>query len=146
MIYVKSIFLGAIKRKDNTDSCSTAEQTQMRNKGYFPGGSRKTIVFYYRIFIFISKLMYALFLYLITSFFIFTISFLFTDAQTQLSGFCLKGEYEDYTWVMGKTLQTIPFREFQIHLVPMIPYSEIAKTTLVRSLLFIFLPVWKINL
>ena len=85
MIYVKSIFLGAIKRKDNTDSCSTAEQTQMRNKGYFPGGSRKTIVFYYRIFIFISKLMYALFLYLITFVHFLSLQLVFFSLMHKLS-------------------------------------------------------------
>ena len=34
------------------------------------------------------------------------------------------------------TLQTIPFYEFQYHLVPLIQYSAIAKTILVRSLSF----------
>ena len=40
---------------------------------------------------------------------------------------------------MGISLETSrlsPFREFQFNLVPLIPYSAIAKTILVRSLIF----------
>ena len=37
---------------------------------------------------------------------------------------------------MAKTLQTIPFYEFQLHLVPLIPHSAIAKTFLLRSRIF----------
>ena len=42
---------------------------------------------------------------------------------------------------MART-QTIPFYEFQLHLVPLIPLSAIAKTVLLRSLSFdIFISV-----
>ena len=37
---------------------------------------------------------------------------------------------------MARTLLTIPFHEFQLHLVPLIPDSTIAKTVLLRSLIF----------
>ena len=37
---------------------------------------------------------------------------------------------------MGRTLQTIPFREIQFQLVPLIPYLAIAKTIVFRSLIF----------
>ena len=39
---------------------------------------------------------------------------------------------------IGRTLKIIPFREFQLHLVPLIPHSAIAKTILIRSRIFIF--------
>ena len=45
----------------------------------------------------------------------------------------LKGVYEDYTWGYH---WTIPFHEFQFQLVPLIPYSAITKTILVRFLIF----------
>ena len=37
---------------------------------------------------------------------------------------------------MGRTLYNIPVHDFHFHLVPLIPYSAIAKTILVRSLIF----------
>ena len=40
-------------------------------------------------------------------------------------------------------LKTIPFCEFQFHLVSLIPYSAIAKTILIRSLIFHILPCEK---
>ena len=39
---------------------------------------------------------------------------------------------------MGVWAEPIPFREFHFHLAPMIPYSAIAKTILVRSIIFLF--------
>ena len=37
---------------------------------------------------------------------------------------------------MGRNLYTILFHEFQLHLVPLSPHSAIAKTILIRSLIF----------
>ena len=59
----------------------------------------------------------------------------------------LNGDYEDYTWGYRQNPLDYPLpREFQLHLVPLIPHSVIAKAILVGSLIFIFLPVWKIKL
>ena len=38
--------------------------------------------------------------------------------------------------IHGGIIETIPFREIQFHLVPLIQYSAIAKRILVRSLIF----------
>ena len=48
----------------------------------------------------------------------------------------LKGEYEDYTWGFGQNPLDYPFPEFHFQLVPLIPYSAIAKTILLRTLIF----------
>ena len=37
---------------------------------------------------------------------------------------------------MGRTLETIPFPEFHFQLVPLVPYSAITKSILVRTLIF----------
>ena len=37
---------------------------------------------------------------------------------------------------MARTLWTIPFYEFKLHLVPLIPHSAIDKAVLLRSLIF----------
>ena len=50
--------------------------------------------------------------------------------------FNLKGEYEDCTWGYG---QNYPISWVQLHLVPLIPHSAIAKTVLVRSRFVFFL-------
>ena len=51
-------------------------------------------------------------------------------------GLTLKGEYEDYN--MGEWAEPSRLSPFMtpLHLVPLIPYSAIAKTVLVRSLIF----------
>ena len=50
----------------------------------------------------------------------------------------LKGEYEDYTWGMGRTLYTILFSEFHFQLVPLIPFSAIAKKSSTEPLFLYF--------
>ena len=37
---------------------------------------------------------------------------------------------------IARTLYTIPFHEFQLQLVPLIPHSAIDKTVLLKSLIF----------
>ena len=51
----------------------------------------------------------------------------------------LKGVYEDYTLGIGRTLWTIPVREFNFQLVALVPYSEIAKT---KRLFFVSIVVF----
>ena len=41
-----------------------------------------------------------------------------------------------YTWGMAGTLLMIPFYEFQLHLVPLIPHSAISKTVLLGTLIY----------
>ena len=55
---------------------------------------------------------------------------------SQRTGTLLKGVYEDYTWGYHRKPLDHSFFEFQFHLVPLIPYSAIAKKILVRTLIF----------
>ena len=48
----------------------------------------------------------------------------------------LKGVLENYTWGYHRKPLDYPFHEFQFPLVPLIPYSAIAKKILVRTLIF----------
>ena len=56
----------------------------------------------------------------------------------------LNGEYDDYSWGYGQNPLSII--KFHYQLVPLIRCSAIAKTILDRTVIFVFLHMWKINL